>query len=146
MKPVAASDDSQLLPPGGVHIRPRTHQPSARCVLAHSCRTCLRLLNPQIAVQFLFRDPFVTDARNRLEQSPLNQPEHGFVVNLQQAGHFIGGINFHTSPTFWAWRLRTIRARSRTRSCSAWRILRKPTWQKRTARPENGRVVRGRPF
>jgi len=40
-------------------------------------------------------DPLVPDAGNRLEQSPFNQTEHGFVVNLQQAGHFFGGINLH---------------------------------------------------
>ena len=35
------------------------------------------------------------NARNSLEQSPLDQPEHGFVINLQQAGHLIGGVYFH---------------------------------------------------
>jgi hypothetical protein len=55
----------------------------------------LGLLNPQIAVQFLFGDPFVPNAGNCLEQSPFDQPEHGFVINLQQAGHLIGGVYFH---------------------------------------------------
>jgi hypothetical protein len=53
------------------------------------------LLNPQIAEQFLFGDPLVTDAWNRFEQPTFNEPKHGFVVNLQQAGHFISGVYFH---------------------------------------------------
>ncbi|HTX21139.1 MAG TPA: hypothetical protein VMD27_04635 [Candidatus Aquilonibacter sp.] len=54
------------------------------------------MFNFKIAVQFLFGDPFVPYARNCLEQSPLDQPEHGFVINLQQAGHLIGGVYFHS--------------------------------------------------
>jgi len=53
------------------------------------------LLYTQIAVQFLFGDPFVPNAGDCLEQTPLNQPEHGFVIDLQQAGHLIGGVYFH---------------------------------------------------
>ena len=48
----------------------------------------------------MFGNAFVPDARYRSEQPPLNEPQDGFVFDLQKAGHFVCCIYFHWLSTF----------------------------------------------
>ena len=52
------------------------------------------------AIQFLFGDALMANPRNGFEQTPLNEPQDGFVFDLQKAGHFVCCIYFHALSTF----------------------------------------------
>ncbi|HZV36027.1 MAG TPA: hypothetical protein VFB72_15735 [Verrucomicrobiae bacterium] len=52
------------------------------------------------AIQFLFGDALMANPRNGFEQTPLNEPQDGFVFDLQKAGHFVCCIYFHCLSTF----------------------------------------------
>jgi hypothetical protein len=55
----------------------------------------LDAVGTQIAVEFRFRDPFVTEARKRFQMTALEQIQHGLFADFQLAGDFVGSEYFH---------------------------------------------------
>ena len=54
----------------------------------------LDAVGTQIAVEFIFRNPLVTDAWKSFKQAVLDQIQHGLVTDVHLAGDFDGSVYF----------------------------------------------------